>query len=184
MSLIILMLIIFVIVLFIIIAIGQPSVQITDPDSQNYAKIGPLFTPAERSFLGVLEQAVSNNYRIFGKVRVADVLKTKANPSRSAWQTAFNKIAAKHFDFVLCNISTMEVICVIELDDKSHNSKKTQVRDLFLNNACEGADLKLVRFKAQKSYQIDAVRTAIIEAITYQPINEQATTPDSVRLNQ
>lgn len=33
-----------------------------------------LFTAAERSFLGVLDQATAGRYRVFGKVRVADVL--------------------------------------------------------------------------------------------------------------
>ncbi|MBH0094574.1 DUF2726 domain-containing protein [Pseudoalteromonas sp. SCQQ13] len=175
-------LIVFIIAVFVFIAIALSGVEKTGSGSPDYAKIGPLFTPAERSFLGVLEQAVSNNYRIYGKVRVADVLKTKATKQRSSWQTAFNKIAAKHFDFVLCNMSTMEVICVIELDDKSHNSKRAQDRDLFLNNACQGADLKLVRFKAQKSYQIEAVRNAIIEATNSLSVSEDVGTPTCNKL--
>ena len=39
-----------------------------------YQKAEAIFTPAERSFLGVLHQAVGNNAAIFGKVRVADVV--------------------------------------------------------------------------------------------------------------
>lgn len=176
-TLIVLTLIVFIFVVVILNAKGLFGSEQAGTDSPLYTKLGPLFTPAERSFLGVLDQAVSNNYRIFGKVRVADVLKTKPNKSRSAWQTAFNKIAAKHFDFVLCDVSTMEVICVIELDDKSHNSKKSQDRDLFLNNACKGADLTLVRFKAQQSYQIDAVRNTILEATNSLPVSEDVDTP-------
>lgn len=34
-----------------------------------------IFTPAERSFLGVLEQALDGRYRIFGKVRLGDIVK-------------------------------------------------------------------------------------------------------------
>lgn len=33
-----------------------------------------LFSPAERSFLGVLDLAVGDKARVFAKVRVADVL--------------------------------------------------------------------------------------------------------------
>lgn len=40
-----------------------------------YAPAKTLFTPAERSFLGVLDEAVGNDYRVFGKVRVADYKK-------------------------------------------------------------------------------------------------------------
>ena len=33
-----------------------------------------LFTPAERSFLGVLEQVLGDQYRVMGKVRLCDVI--------------------------------------------------------------------------------------------------------------
>ena len=36
-----------------------------------------LFTQAEQSFLGVLTQAVDEKFRVFGKVRVADVINPK-----------------------------------------------------------------------------------------------------------
>lgn len=68
----------------------------------SYKKIPALFTPAERSFLGVLDQAVGKDFRLFGKVRVADVLVPQDGLSKSVWQTAFNKINRKHFDFVFC----------------------------------------------------------------------------------
>ncbi|WP_018231811.1 DUF2726 domain-containing protein [Thioalkalivibrio thiocyanodenitrificans] len=43
-----------------------------------YVKIEGLFSPAERSFLGVLDQAVGDEYRVFGKVRVADAAKRRS----------------------------------------------------------------------------------------------------------
>lgn len=61
-----------------------------------YQKQDILFTPAERSFLGVLEQAVDKQHRIFGKVRLADVIKVKKGLSKSTWQSEFNKIKSKH----------------------------------------------------------------------------------------
>ena len=82
-----------------------------------YQKSDALFTPGERSFLGVLKQAVGNNAAIFGKVRVADVVEPKSGLSRSARQKAFNKISAKHFDFLLCDKENLSVTCAIELDD-------------------------------------------------------------------
>jgi Protein of unknown function (DUF2726) len=39
-----------------------------------YTKNQFLFSPAEYSFLGVLEQAVGREYRVFGKVRMADIV--------------------------------------------------------------------------------------------------------------
>lgn len=82
-----------------------------------YSKNHTLFSPAERSFLGVLEQAVGEDYRIFGKARVADVVSVKSLSHRSAWQRACNRISAKHFDFVLCSKDDLATVAVIELDD-------------------------------------------------------------------
>jgi len=92
-------------------------------DEFPYQRAGPLFTPAERSFLGVLDQAVAGRARVFGKVRVGDVLGPRKGLQRGASSTARNKIDRKHFDFVLCDPSDLSVICVIELDDKSHQAK-------------------------------------------------------------
>lgn len=129
--------------------------------AHEYQIKGPLFTPAERSFLGVLELAISEKYRIFGKVRVADVMSPKKGMDRKNWQTAFNKISAKHFDYVLCCKDTLKVIAVVELDDKSHKRKSSQTRDKFLESACKSADLKLIRFPAKASYNVTEVSEKI-----------------------
>ena len=126
--------------------------------SYPYQLIGPLFTPAERSFLGVLNSVLKDDVHILGKVRVADILKPVKGLNPSNRQKAFNKIAAKHFDFVLCNKDDLSVICVIELNDKSHNAKKRQVRDAFLEKACEAASLPLVQIPAKAGYSLDEVK--------------------------
>jgi len=126
-----------------------------------YQKSDALFTPAERSFLGVLHQAIGNNAAIFGKVRVADVVEPKAGLGRSARQKAFNKISAKHFDFVLCDKEDLSVACAIELDDASHQSKGRRQRDEFLKGACEAAAVPLIQVPAQSGYVIDEVKQLI-----------------------
>ena len=64
-----------------------------------------LFTPAERSFLGVLIHAVGDAYLVFGKVNVTDVIEPEKGLERGKRQGALNKINRKHFDFALCNPS-------------------------------------------------------------------------------
>lgn len=157
------LLIVFVLILAVLGKLLGKSIVI---EQGAYTQRDALFSVAERSFYGVLEQAISKDYKIFGKVRVADVLTPKSNLNKSNWQTAFNKISAKHFDYVLCQKDTLQVVAVIELDDKSHNSKKAKNRDAFLEDACEGADLKLIRFKAKAGYQIDSVREFIVGSLT------------------
>lgn len=150
-----------IIVLFILLVIVSTLLKTPVSKGYNYRQSGKLFSAAERSFLGVIDQAISDKYRVFGKVRVADVIRPEKGMGRKNWQIAFNKISAKHFDYVLCSKDKLEVIAVIELDDKSHNTKKSIKRDSLLENACNSANLKLIRFPAKSAYQIQAVREQI-----------------------
>lgn len=131
-----------------------------------YKKREALFTPAERSFLGVLNQAIDDNAIIFGKVRVADIIKPNSWLSRKKWQTLFNKISSKHFDFVICDKHDLSVLCAIELDDKSHNSKIRKKRDAFLQSACLSANLPLIQVPAKPSYNIDEIRKSLITRLS------------------
>lgn len=135
-----------------------------------YKKSGPLFTPAERSLLGVLDMALGQDYRILGKVRVADVVEVSGTTGRSAWQIAFNRISSKHFDYVLCDKENLTVICVLELNDKSHNGRKRQKRDEFLDGVCKAANLPLVVIPAKAGYAVQEIRDLVRSATNPAPI--------------
>jgi hypothetical protein len=95
----------------------------------SYEAVPALLSPAERSFFGVLQQAVSSDYLIFAKVRLADIVRPIQSPSRNGWQSAFNRITGKHVDFILCDSLHLEVLAVIELDDKTHQRFDRGTRD-------------------------------------------------------
>ena len=126
-----------------------------------YRKSGPLFTPAERSFFGVLKNIVGSEIEIFGKVRVADVINPEKGLSRSVWQVAFNKISRKHFDFLLCRSDDLSVLCAIELNDSSHKSQKRTDRDTFLEAVCSEANLPLIQIPAKAAYHIEEISKVI-----------------------
>jgi ssDNA-binding Zn-finger/Zn-ribbon topoisomerase 1 len=123
-----------------------------------YEQRGKLFSAAERSFYRVLCKAAAGNAVVFGKVRVADIVKPTKGLDRGGWQRAFNRIAAKHFDFLLCKPDDLSVISAIELDDGSHGKKKRTERDQFLNGVCEAVGITLHRFKASSGYQMGKIR--------------------------
>ena len=127
----------------------------------SYVQKPHLLSPAERSFYSVLEQAIGSDYKLHTKVRVADVLEPAKGMDRSRWQSAFNRISAKHFDYILCNPDSLKVELAIELNDSSHNSKKRRIRDDFLAGACEAASLKLLSFDAKRAYSIAQIREQI-----------------------
>ena len=122
-----------------------------------------LFTPAEIKFYRELEQAIGEQFIIFGKVRVADIISPEKGLSKGNWRTAFNKISAKHFDFVLCNKNSLRVEVVIELDDKSHRKSNRVNRDKFLNRATKTAGLKIIRFPVKSLYSTNELQSKILQ---------------------
>jgi hypothetical protein len=127
----------------------------------SYERREKLFTPAERSFLGVLEQVVGTQYRVFGKIRLADIVRTPKGLSNNVRTSAFNRICSKHVDFALCDPRTFEIIGVIELDDSSHATTKRQGRDRFIEATLASAGVRLVRILAQRAYAPAEIRERV-----------------------
>jgi hypothetical protein len=126
-----------------------------------YEAVPALLTPAERSFFGVLQQAVASDYQIFAKVRLADIVRPVRNPNRSGWQSAFNRITGKHVDFVLCDSLRLGVVAVIELDDRTHEKFERGVRNGLVDSALADAHIPVLRVSARQSYSPAQIREQV-----------------------
>jgi very-short-patch-repair endonuclease/predicted RNA-binding Zn-ribbon protein involved in translation (DUF1610 family) len=134
------------------------------PDGFPYQSKDVLCSPAERSFMGALDKIVGENYRVFAKVRLADIVDVQKGLSASARQSAFNRISGKHIDFIVCNANDLSIIGAIELDDKTHRAKGRQERDQFLDKTLESAGVPLLRIKAQSAYSIKEISSSLDSA--------------------
>ena len=132
-----------------------------EPRGYPYEKAPAFFSPAERSFLGVLEQAINGQYRFMGKVRLADVVKVKGGMNESVWQDAFNRIQSKHLDIVACDPATLAVQFVLELDDESHNQSKRKARDQFVDKVLEAAGIPVFHFITKRGYSVQDIRNTL-----------------------
>jgi hypothetical protein len=139
-----------------------------------YVPLPHLFSAAERSFLNALELAVGPEHRVFGKVRVADVAGVKPGLGRSAWWGAHNRIAAKHFDFVVCRAADLALVCAVELNDKSHARQKAKARDELLAGICRVINLPLLQIAARKSYPLPELQAQFQAAIGAVQVSPQA----------
>lgn len=151
----------FVVVLVIVVAVIVAILKRKQPSEDiglSFDSRDTLFSPAERSFLGVLEQVLDNRYRVFGKVRLGDIIKTAKGLSKSIRATSQNKINQKHVDFVICNAADLAVIGVVELDDQSHAREDRADRDTFVDQALASAKVPVVHFSAKKGYALHEVR--------------------------
>ncbi len=111
-----------------------------------------LITATELKFLKVLDEVINNRLRVFTMVRVADVISADSSFDWAERKHLFRRVSQKHFDFVICDSKTFEVVCVIELNDESHKQKARKKRDEFLANACESAELPLLFVPVASSY--------------------------------
>jgi very-short-patch-repair endonuclease len=160
---------ILIVVVIVVVVIGLLIVQKTKKSENSaglsFEKRDPLFSPSERSFLGVLEQVLdSSRYRVFGKVRLGDIVKPAKGLSLSKRQTSQNKINQKHLDFVICTAAELKVVGVVELDDKSHEKEDRAVRDEFVDQALAGAKIPVIHFQVKKGYELQEVRAKLAEA--------------------
>lgn len=129
-----------------------------------YQRQEKLFSNAERSFLGVLDKIVGGNFRVFAKVRLADILKVRGGVSASERQSAFNRISRKHVDFLITRKNDLSFVGVIELDDKSHKRQKRRERDAFIDRAFEASGIPVLHIRAQSGYSIEKVTTTLCAA--------------------
>lgn len=120
-----------------------------------------FLSAAEKRFMEALGNAVGADYCVFAKVRLADVIRPRAGRGDGkAWGAAFARIKSKHLDFLLCNPDTLDIVCGVELDDKSHARADRAERDGFLGRALKGAGVPLARFPVQRDYKdADIVKT-------------------------
>ena len=125
-----------------------------------------LFTPAERSFLGVMEANLPSDVRVFGKVRLEDILGVKSGLERGERQAARNRINRKHVDFLLVRSTDLAPLAGIELDDSSHEEEDRQQRDAFVDSAFASAGLPLLHVPVQKSYNAAELKSAVARSIS------------------
>lgn len=104
-----------------------------------------ILTERERAFYRILRPIADRlELQICPKVRVADIVSIKKGTRD--WQKWFNKIRSKHVDFLLCDYD-MNIVLMIELDDRSHENERAQKNDA-LKNAIFGD--RLVRIRSLK----------------------------------
>ena len=163
------LLIVIAFVVFVILAALKSKQDNGGAIGYPYQPAKALFSPTERSFLGVLDQAVGPDHRFFGKVRVADIAAVKPSLGNSARQAALNRIAAKHFDFVVCRASDLAVVCAVELNDKSHASKRAQARDDLISKVCETIRLPLLTVPAKQAYSFQEIQAQFTAAVSSPP---------------
>lgn len=129
--------------------------------SENYApypyqkRTDAFYSAAEDSFLTLLQQGCGQEYRVFPKVRLDEVVTVRTQSlSHSAKRDAQQKINNRLLDYILCDRQNMRVVAVIELEPVESHPTQAK-RNWFLKNTLAAAGLPFLRFKARPGYRAD-----------------------------
>ena len=110
-----------------------------------------IFSRSELQFLQALRENIdTKRYLIFPKIRLADFIEVTATGKE--YQTWWNKIRAKHIDYLIWDTKENKIALAIELDGNSHNSQKMQERDTFVNELYTRIGVRLERVRVGDNF--------------------------------
>jgi hypothetical protein len=111
-----------------------------------------LFSTAERGLWQKLSQAVGKQYIVFGKVRLADVVRIRPELRETAARMATDEIAAISLDFVVCRESNLAIVAGAKLADTDGGSSATADEMAIAEGALAAAGVPMLRLAADRTY--------------------------------
>ena len=125
-----------------------------------FEKKNVVFTPAEKNFQNLVEQALGNKYRVINRVKLSDILTIRNGVSSKAGQSATNNADNKYLDFVICERESMKLLATIVLVDTQGKGYKIK-KDWFVSGALEAASIPHIRIKVKSNYSVDEIKACI-----------------------
>jgi hypothetical protein len=113
-----------------------------------------ILTPNEAEFFGRLRAAFPDHY-VFPQVAMSAIIAPKGY-ARSR-QAAFNQIARKRVDFVICT-DRLQLVVLVELDDRTHDARRDAKRDAMTRSA----GIRTIRFSSSRRPSVAEIRAAIL----------------------
>ncbi|MFT4937218.1 MAG: hypothetical protein ACI88A_000232 [Paraglaciecola sp.] len=162
--------------LLIIVAVG--AMKLNEPRlAFPFKKKTNLFTPVERSFLELIEEAVGGRYRVLCRVKLTDIVAVRQSTDKKTSKNAFTRAGGRSLDFVLCSKQDMTPVMAIDLvhQNPAKDGYKSQ-RDWFTTGSLDAARIPHVRIKVRSGYQAKDIRDCI-EARLAPSVIKQSKTP-------
>ncbi|EEM6321211.1 DUF2726 domain-containing protein [Salmonella enterica] len=119
-----------------------------------------FLTDRERRFFERVILSVSIEYFISPQVRLVDVISPSVSryKNNSLYFKLFRSLSQYSVDFIIVRKSDYQVVCVVELDDSTHDRADRIKRDLKVNTALESADILILRSRSP-DYLIEIIKS-------------------------
>jgi len=92
-----------------------------------------FLTQPEAQLYRRLKSALGEGFEVFAQVSMGAVMEPQSQ-DRQTRRADFNRICAKRIDFVITD-SALDIVCIVELDDRSHKVEKDAERDALTGSA-------------------------------------------------
>ena len=144
----------------------------------DYVADSTLFDPEQLAFRAVLERAVGKERRVYGKVRVADVVAPRPGLSRRDQERAYERLGERCFDFLVCDAVTSAIVCAVNLMPRSR-IRRALGRDK-LDRVCAAARLPFLRWRESDAYSVAEVEKAVAAVMRTPGLHQQDAVPPTV----
>jgi len=153
------------IVLAVIVVLGVTAYFLWNRKSKNVTfplqRRSRLLSPAEKRFFECLSSSLSEDFFIFTKVAMLDVVESSPSAGLLESRQIKNRLSTEFLDYVLCKKRDLSIFGIIELEnfDKGRNEKEQADRESLITEVCKTAHLRLFYFDVRQDYQgVDILR--------------------------
>lgn len=112
-------------------------------------KRAAILTKNEMEFYSRLRSALPDLF-VFPQMSMAGVI--RPNESGKRYGRAFAKICSKRIDFTVCR-QDLSVVCVIELDDRTHDKSRDVERDAMMSSA----GIPTIRYESRAKPSVEKI---------------------------
>lgn len=116
----------------------------------------PIMTPNELEFFWRIRKAVPDAF-VFPQVAMSALI-ASAEANGKKRMVAFRKISQKRVDWAIYT-QDMVLVCIVELDDRTHNPDNDALRDAMLDSA----GISTVRWDSRKKPPIGEIRKTLLD---------------------
>jgi len=94
--------------------------------------------------------------QIWPQVPLLSLIRPDAKPGSRAFWVAFRKISNARVDWVI--VQDLEILAIIELDDRTHNFRRDAARDQILKSC----GYRVLRFSSKRRPRAQQLREAVL----------------------
>ncbi len=140
----------------------------------SYVRQDFLMPPEDRLFYRSLKDAIGDDYVIFGRIPIDDLIVPRGNRGSDPLLQTLHDQGDSHFPFVLCRNEDLSIACAIQLIQhrsvSTNRKKQGPNAESALKSICVAAGLPLIQMEAGPYYDRVDIREAVAEAVRREPL--------------